>query len=99
MLSKIHSYRLLFRRFRPLGRIAMFLLSFFAEAWDLLYKDVYNSHDIHNGGGSQGRVTVSRPYVTDNWPTLLWYKPGDVQKSWKLLVGAAKSLPMSDSLR
>uniref|UniRef100_A0A7M5V269 Uncharacterized protein n=1 Tax=Clytia hemisphaerica TaxID=252671 RepID=A0A7M5V269_9CNID len=50
-------------------------------AWDVLWKEVYNAHGVHNGGNPQGRVTNQKPYLTTKWPTMLWYNPQDVHEA------------------
>lgn len=68
------------------------------EGWNSIYKDVYNAIKIHNGGGSQGRVTVTRPYITNKLPVMLWYQPKDLLKAWGVLNTAANTIGTPDTL-
>ena len=90
---------LILTQYTALLKMFQFFFFFTVEAWNLIYKGVYNAHGINNGGGSYGRVPVTRPYVTDKLPQLMWYDPKDLFEGWHILVNAAKSIPMTDPLR
>lgn len=63
-------------------------------------KSVYNAPEPYiNRGGPLGRVTVTRPYLTDNLHTAMWYNPADVITAWSHMINGSKAMTMTNTLR